>query len=1102
MSRQSELLRRLRGLPAERREEFLAQLDGVTQGTRSAPLSCRQEQLWLFDRVAPSGKAYGLGFVLTLTGPLDAAALEDAVNDVVARHAVLRSVFPHEHETGAQVVQSPPRVRLPVEEPAEPGPDGPVRQVVRAELSRGFDVNADLMVRFRLLRRSEREHQLVVVTHYLVMDPRSTGVLCADLAVAYRARCAGRAPEFGTPAVDFGDYATWQREWSRGGDADRMVGYWQRTLGGWEDTAFPTDLPRPRLLDLDGGVVREPLAARSAERVREVARDLEVSPEDVLLAAYVATVARHTATTDVVIGVPHDILGPFSPDALIGDCGNLLPLRVEVDTGASFADLVRTVSRRRTEAEQHGDLPFKLVLERLGVEPDPSRLPLVQLGFTAAPMAAEPVRAGDLRIDAEQVDTGVGTFELSLEAALDGPAPTVAVRYAAALYREPTARRVAQRYLRLLDGGCRAPERPVTALPFGEPGAQDRILGEWNEPIGSCPDDTVHGLFERVARAYPDRLAVAFRKGGTTYAELDAWANRIARGLLDQGVRPDARVLVMVERGPALIAALLGVLKAGAAYVPVDLTLPEERVNAIAEDSGAGWALVSPGSPRPATEGVRTVDVEEDVTGLPGTSVDAWAVPESLAYVIYTSGSTGRPKGVLIEHRNVTNFIRTVGEMFGLGPDDRILQFASPGFDVSVFEVFGALLTGARLYVVDEEERRSVDALDALLVEQRITVVDLPPAIMELLEPERYEDLRVAFVGGEAFTGELTTRWARGRAFYNGYGPTETTVTVVARRCEGQWTSSPPIGRAMAHHRAYVLDADLGLQPPGAVGELAIAGLGVGRGYLGRPDLGAERFRPDPYGPPGSRMYLTGDLAVWDDDGDLRFLGRIDRQVKVRGVRIELGDVEAALQTVAGVARAVADVAVDPRLGTLLIAYVVPEDGADLQLDAVRAALGTRLPQTMVPNVLVPLDEVPLTQSGKVDRRALPAVEFAGVEDEADVDDEHSTSTERLVRGEVFAPLLGVRIGNAANFFAAGGTSLQAIRIASRVKAVFGVDVPIADFFADPTVGGLARLVDEATERDRERRGALAEALDLVEGRTDEEIGELARLLETSEGDG
>ncbi|MFD7657528.1 amino acid adenylation domain-containing protein [Actinosynnema sp. NPDC059797] len=1110
MSQQSELLRRLRQLSPERRDELLGRLDHVSRdgGNRVAPLSHRQEQLWLFDRVASSSAAYGLGFVIEVAGPLDVAVLRRAIDDVAERHTVLRSVFPHEHETGVQVVRPWRPVALDVEDLAgrdSAGQDlaGAAVRVVRDELRAGFDVTGDVMVRFRLLRLAADRHALVVTSHHLVLDPRSAGVLRDDLATAYarRAGAPGAGPAGDAPPPQFGEFARWQREWAQGPEAERAAAFWQRALAGWEVTEPPVDFPRPRLLDLTSRTAERALPAGAATAVRDLAGRLGVPVDDVLLAAFFAVVSRHTSTRDLVIGVPHDVTGPFDPKRLVGDCGNLLPLRLEVDPAAPFEALVREVRERRVEAERHGDLPFKVLLERLQVEPDVGRLPLAQVGFGLRDRSAGVVVAGGLRWGVDPVDTGVGRFELSLEVDLDGPVPSAAVRYATALYRDATADRFARRYLDALGSWTAAPGAPLNSVPLADADERRSVLEVWNGPIGEHRPETVPGLFRQVAARRLDEVAVVSRAGTATYAELDARSDAIARGLVAEGVAPGDFVPVLVERGPDLVAAVLGVLKAGAAYVPVDLGHPPERVATVLEDCGARFAVASAVAEHLLGDGLVVVDVASVPAG-PGNADGAGGPPavpvhpDSAAYVIYTSGSTGRPKGVVVEHRNVTNFVRTVRELFRLTPDDRVLQFASIGFDVSVFETFGALLSGARLYVTDENERRSVDALDRLLAEQRITVVDLPPAVMELLSPENYPDLRVAFVGGEAFSGRLTTRWARGREFYNGYGPTETTVTVVAKRCEGEWTASPPIGRAMANHRAYLLSEDGELVPPGAVGEVAIAGLGVARGYLGRPDLTADRFRPDPHGPPGSRLYLTGDLARWDDAGDLVFLGRADRQVKVRGVRIELGEVEAALQAVPGVARGIADAAVDPRRGSILVAYVVPEDGARLQLDAVRAALGERLPAAMVPNVLVPLAEVPLTPSGKVDRRALPPVEFADVRHLVDEDDEaDSTPTERAVRAEVFAPLLGARIGGEVNFFAAGGTSLQAIRIASRVKAVFGVEVQIAEFFSTPTVRGLARLVDRAVERENARRDALTAALALVEGRSDEEIGELAARL-------
>ncbi|MBT2526246.1 amino acid adenylation domain-containing protein [Streptomyces sp. ISL-99] len=1097
MSQQSELLRRLRQLPGERRDALLARLEDVSAGARSAPLSYRQEQLWLFDRFAPSSLAYGLGFAFPIEGRLAPEALRAALTDLLQRYTVLRSTFPDEDTRGTQQVKSVPEVRLEVEDV----PDGQLRsradEVVQGELRRGLDLNSGPMVRFRLLRATPEQHLLVLTSHYIVLDPRSARVLQSDLTHAYRARIGGEAPKWVREPVDFGAYASWQRDWCEQDGAREATEYWRGALAGWEGTELPTDSPRPRLIDLSSDMVRLPLPLELAAAADDLAKD-DAERQDVLLAAFLILIARHTARGDLTVGLPYDVTGPYDADRLVGDIGNLLPLRVELDEADSFAAVVARVRDARRDGKEHSTLPFKLILDALGVEPDAGRLPLVQIGFTTTGENTGPVEADGVRIGCEQVDAGAGTFELALEVG-DGEQPTVAVRFATSLYRRSTAARLLDRFLQTLGALCEQPDRPWGDAPLGTAQERADVLERWNAPIGAPLDTPLHELFAEVVAAAPDNTALVWQDGTLTYGGLDAWSRRIAARLVAAGVGLGDLVPVVMERGPALLAAVLGVLRAGGAYVPVDVGQPDERLAMILEDTGARTVVVSPGTADRVPQPLRVVLGPDPQDGPPAGEQHAPVVvpPASAAYVIYTSGSTGRPKGVVVEHRNAANFTRTVREMFDLTPEDRVLHFASPGFDVSVFEIFGTLLSGAVLYVMDEDQRRSVDALDAVLREQRITVIDLPPAIMELLAPEGYPDLRVAFVGGEAFTGELTTRWARGRGFWNGYGPTETTVTVVAKRCEGEWTSSPPIGRAMANHRAYVVDgAGSGVLPPGAVGELAIAGLGVARGYLGRPDLTADRFRPDPDGPPGSRRYLTGDLAVWDEAGDLCFVGRADRQVKVRGVRIELGEVEAALQAVDGVAQAVAEVAADPRTGALLMAYVVPERPGELQLDTIRSAVAGRLPSAMVPSVLVPLEAVPLTPSGKIDRRRLPAVEFAAVDELSDVDEENSTPTERTMRKEVFAPLLGARVGNHVNFFAAGGTSLQAIQLSSRVNAVFGVALPIADFFATPTVAGLSALVDAASTGQGAQRDALAEALELVEGRSDDEIAELAAELD------
>ncbi len=678
------------------------------------------------------------------------------------------------------------------------------------------------------------------------------------------------------------------------------------------------------------------------------------------------------------------------------------------------------------------------------------------------------------------------------------------IEYARALHTAEGMTDLLDRWVRLLDAGLAAPATPHTALDIASPAETEQTLAHMFGPVLPLREPRLlHARFADRASSQPDAVALRARCGDVTYGQLSARVNRLARRLRNLGVGPDQPVGLLLRRGPHSVAAILAVLTAGGAYVPLDPTHPAERTAAVLADCGARVVLSESAVLDRLPDGPHVVDVD----GVDWDGPDPGPPPEladarNLAYAIYTSGTTGVPKGVLIEHRNASAFIDGVQDLFRLGRQDRFLHFASLGFDVSVFEIFGALLSGAQLYVADDDERRSLDALDRILAEQEITVIDLPPALMELLRPERYPSLRVAFVGGEAFSGELTTRWAKGREFYNGYGPTETTVTVVARRCEGTWTVSPPIGRALASHSACALDAEQRLVPPGVPGELAIAGAGVARGYLGQPGLTADRFRPDPLGPPGSRRYLTGDLVHADRDGDLVFGGRIDRQVKVRGVRIELGDVEAALLGQPGVVQALAVLAHNRSGEPILFGYVVPKPGAELDPAGLRQAVSTVLPGPMVPAAVAVLSALPLTASGKVDVRALPPIDqdaliHAGGE-EAEL-----SPLQRRVAEEVFLPLLErSSVGPHDDFFSSGGSSLQAIRVIPKVRAAFGVEIPVADFFAAPTVAGVAAAVSAATADESTRTAELLAVLAEVEGLSDDEVDELEREESPTEGGG
>lgn len=672
------------------------------------------------------------------------------------------------------------------------------------------------------------------------------------------------------------------------------------------------------------------------------------------------------------------------------------------------------------------------------------------------------------------------------------------------LDRLPADRR--DRFLRMLDGGG---GEPATAARPLSPDEQEWLLAVGSGRQRPVPAQSADQWFAAQARATPDAVAVVAGSVQLRYAELDAAANRLAWLLNSRGVGREDLVAVCLPRGHEYAVAVLAVLKAGAAFVPLDPADPPARAAALLADAAptavltAGdpsrWLAAGAGTP-PA---VLAMDqAAREAADCPGDRPPATPAPDDLAYVLFTSGSTGRPKGVMIEHHSVVNFVAAVRDLFALTAGDRVLGYAAHTFDVSIFEIFAALLTGAQLHVALDADRLDLDRLQKLLAEAGITVVDLPPSVMGLLDPSRLDALRIAFVGGEAFPGKLVTAWNRVSRFFNGYGPTECTVTMITYECTGSWHTSPPIGHPLDNHVAHVVDSELRLVPPGVAGELAIGGAGLARGYLNQPELTRSRFVRDPFGTaPDGRLYLTGDLVRRQPDGALVFLGRVDRQLKVNGVRVEPGEIEAALVALPGVRQAYVDVAGGPTPERRLVAYVgapgtSPPTGAQL-----REALVRQLPARLVPQRLVVLPRLPLTSSGKVDARALPEPDLPGVDlanaDLANADraapepatpepatperpTESAAGTagartagddpERVIAEEVVGPILQVsEVDTGADFFALGGGSLQAARVISALNRRFQVQVTVAEFMRAPTVAALAALVE------RQRLAALPE---------------------------
>jgi amino acid adenylation domain-containing protein len=1080
MPAMSELQRRLGRLPLERRVRFLSLLrsGGETRPadrpvplprTGAIPASYAQSILWFQDRVAPGQSTYHVTLCFRCRGPLDVAGLGAALTTVVARHEALRTTLPERDGGPVQQIAAPAPVELAVHD--VPGDDPDARHTRGVALAREFalapfDLAAGPLWRAAVYRTGEQDHLFVFSVHHAVFDGMSVGVFAGELSRLYEAGRAGVPADLSELPIQYADYSMWQRDWLAGDRRERLVSYWREQLADVPLLEVPADRPRPAKLSYAGDIAQQPIPQSTVDAVHTIAREMGVTPYVVYLSTLFLLLQRHTGQDDLVVGA--STAGRSRPEleALIGCFVNVLAIRANLPGEPTFRDAVRHVDGVVREAFAHGDLPFGQVVEALGGPSDPARAPIAQVVFNVLGDLPMP-SFGGVEVEPELLAQRTAKFDITLEVADAGPgAPAhgsrIGAEYSTDLYDAETIEALLDQYARLLGRVTAEPDRAVRSTDLMTAGQVDELIHGWNGVRRPVRPLTVHGWFERQAAATPDAVAVEAGDERLTYGELDRAANRMAHLLRGHGAGPGQLVGLCLARGSSYVVAALGTLKTGAAFLPIDPKHPPARASRILADARPCVLLAEAElAGAYAESGVKAVAVNPaDTFAMPDTPPAADVSPADLAYVLYTSGSTGASKGVPIEHHSVVNFVEGVQDQFALTEDDCFLAYASYTFDVSIFEMFGALLTGARLCVALDDDRLDIDRLQALLQRAGVTVTDLPPAVMMLLTPELLDRLRIVFVGGEAFSGEMVNRWNPGRRLFNGYGPTECTVTMTVHECKGRWSGSPPIGLPIRNHVAHVLDRNLDPVPYGVPGELVIGGEGLGRGYLNDPEKSARAFVDDPFGTaPGGRLYHTGDLVKRRRDGALVFLGRVDRQIKVRGIRIEPGEIEAALREHPGIAQALVDVWLDPRGAKRLVAYVVPAAGAEPAAAELSAHAGTLVPAAMVPEFFTVLAEMPLTTSGKVDRRALPAPSLPSAPATAP---EHRTETERILATELWAPLLGVpAVDPATSFFDLGGRSLQAAQLLSDIRRRFEVEIGVADFFQNPTVTGLAAVVDK-----------------------------------------
>jgi amino acid adenylation domain-containing protein/natural product biosynthesis luciferase-like monooxygenase protein/thioester reductase-like protein len=1051
------------------------------------PLSSAEERLFFLDRLHPGTPAYNEWTALRVEGPLDRGAWQRALGAVFRRHEALRTSY--------RLAEGEPAAHLAPEDPPPPlafadlsaiaaeQREDEARRLAIAAIREPFDLARAPLVRALLVSLSPREHVFVLAGHHIVLDGFSQTILLGELAAAYEAIRDGRPEPFSGPAPSFAEHARRERAAQAGPAAEEGLAYWRRRLAGAEDADdLPLDRPRPAAPRFRGGRVGLALAPPLVEALTDLARREGATLYATLLAGLAALLHRVGGRTDILIGTPVANRGDPAARGAIGCFVNTVVARCDVSAAPSFRELLRRTAAGLAGDLGHEGVPFERVLgaARPGGKTAPGGLFRVMLAFQNLPLP--PLAFAGLSCSLLELDPGAAKLDVRVELRKEAQGGLAgALEYDADLFERARIERMAGHLANLLGAAAAAPDRAIAELEILSPDERRVIVEEWNATARDWgAPQALHELVERQADRTPDAVAVSFEGAAWTYRELDRRASALAERLRGRGVGPDVLVGVAMERSLELVLALLAVLKAGGAYVALDPAYPRARLAAMMEDARAPVLLtqgrLAERLPPCAGETILLEAGDDSLARAAAARPRNLARPDGLAYVIFTSGSTGRPKGVMVPHAGIVNRILWMQAEYGMQPGDRVLQKTPYSFDVSLWEFFWPLATGARLVMAQPGGHQDPAYLVRTIAEEGITHLHFVPsmlqAFLEARGVERCTGLRQVFASGEALSAELAQRFFERLPadLVNLYGPTEASVDVTHWRCERRrGARTVPIGRPIANTQIYVLDAARAPVPVGVAGELYIGGVGLARGYLGRPDLTAAAFVPDPFrGEPGARLYRTGDLARFLPDGNVEYLGRVDHQVKIRGVRVELAEVEAALLEHPAVREAVAAAQPDGHGGKRIAAYVTARGGAAPSAAALRAHAAARLPDAMVPSAFAVLAAIPLTPSGKADRRALPPID--GAAPPAAEPAPPRVRMEDEIAAIVAEVLRLPRVGAGDDFFALGGHSLLAIRLAARLGERFGVEVPVRAIFAAPTPALLAEAIA------RLRAGGSAEA--------------------------
>ncbi|MBA3485669.1 MAG: amino acid adenylation domain-containing protein, partial [Lysobacter sp.] len=1030
--------------------------------TDRLPLSFAQQRLWLVSALdASADRAYHLPSALRLSGSLDRDALKQALDGLLARHESLRTCFGAEGGVPYQRVM--PAGQGFVWREDEVTSEDEVTQAIAAELATPFDLSNGPLIRGRLLRLSEQEHVLVLNQHHIMSDGWSSAVMVRDLAELYRAACLGEQDGLAPLPIQYVDYAHWQRQMLQGDMLQRQLDFWRGHLAGAPELLeLPLDRPRTPTPSYAGGEFALTVPASLTEGLRELAQRHGATLYMVLMAAWSLLLSRLSGQSTVVVATPVAGRNRHELEELIGFFVNTVAFCTRVEEGQSVAQLIEAVRRDTLAAFDHQELPFEQVVEAVRPARSLSHAPVAQASFTwhNEPQGGALALPG-LSLQAVKIAHASTQADLSLHLSDTGSSLEGALIYASDLIDDATVARWSRCFLRVLEGIVADEAQEALRVPLLPEADYREVVEAFNAVTPAQPPALLaHACFERWADVRGDAVALEFDGESISYRELDERANRVAHYLLEQGAAPDDRVALCVERGLEYVVGVLGILKAGCAYVPLDPDYPSARLSFMLNDSAPLLVLTQASVAEqlpPVDVSVLRLDVDLPLLTrrLPATRPMVPALqPAHLAYLIYTSGSTGEPKAVMVEHRQLCHLAASQAAVFGDLEGSRVLQFASPSFDASVWEWAMALLSGGTLHLAPRHRLLPGEPLLETLREGAITHVTLPGSALQALGEVELPCLRTLVVAGEPCPVALAERWRGRLAFFNAYGPTEGTVCASIEHCEEPSCGTVPIGRPLPHTRLHVLDARGNVVPVGVVGEIYLGGAGVARGYRGREALTAEQFVADSIGGVvGKRLYRTGDLGRYRADGRLEYVGRADFQIKLRGHRIEIGEIETQLESLPGVAEA-AVLLLGEGADARLVGYWVAAGEEAESAASLRAQLASRLPDYMLPSSLVQMAQLPRTSNGKLDRSLLPTAE-AGAVAQREYEAPQGEVEEALAR--LWQELLDVpRVGRHDHFFELGGHSLLAVQLASRLHESLGVEMPLKLLFGTPTLAALA----------------------------------------------